>query len=522
MIRLLAVSLVFAQTEAVAPAPEATPEAALSLETAVDLAFQRSKDLESALLSMEAAALAPERLEGAYDWAAFAETGVNRDAAPRTSPFEPETITTLPIVAGLSRLFPAGTFLDVEAGGSWFDTPFPGIGFPDPANPGEVIVIPQLERGVRQHVSVTATHPIWGSTPGKSIRLQQRQIAEEAAAGAAQTAEGLEQLLAGIHRGFWAWVLAVEALENADDAVSSAEEIRQQVVRKMARGIADERDRLRAAAAVQQAVDQRLGAQRAVDQARRMVLDAVGAPGAYGSAEYDLDAEVPERSLDDVVAAAEEASLGLRALENRRESQRYVAALADEAVKPRLSAIARFREDALFPEGNGFDDDVGFTTFLGLRLDKTFGNAQAVVDRRRAQLDLRRIDAEIARTRERIRTAAAEQQAAIASARSRVRAAEELVGIQEARLREEQRNFDIGRAVLRDLIEARQQVTGARFLLDSARVSLRMASEERDILTGEMTRVWRERLLREFPAYRRVLGTGSDIERGSAQEGVEP
>lgn len=511
---LFLVPVVLAQAAVATPAASPAPPPALSMEAAVDLALERSKDLEAALLSMEAAALAPERLEGAYDWAAFAEGGVNRDVAPRTSLFEPEEVTTVPISAGLSRLFPVGTFLDVQSGASYFDTPFPGFRIPDPTSPTGFTEIPQLERGVRQYTSVTATHPLWGSTPGKTIRLQQSQIAETVAAGAAQAAGSLDQVLTGIHRGFWGWVLAVEALENANEAVKAAEQIRDQVIRKLRRGLADERDRLRAAAAVQQAVDQRLAAERVVDGARRALLDVVGAPGEYASAAYDLDAPVPERPLDDVVKNALDASLGLRALENRREAQQIVIALSDERVKPRLSAIARLREDALFPHGDDFDDDLGFTTFLGLRLDKTFGNAGADVDRRQARLELRRIDAEIARTRERIRTAAAEQDAAISSARARVQAAKELVGIQEARLREEQRNFDIGRAVLRDLIETRQQVTLARFLLDAARVSLRMAGEERALLEGELTASWRDRLARDFPAYRSILP--------SAQEGSEP
>lgn len=507
---LLLVPLVLA--EAAAATPAASPSPGLSLEVAVNLAMERSKDLEAALLAMEAATLAPERLDGAYDWAAFAEGGVSRDAAPRTSPFEPETITTVPLSAGLSRLFPVGTFLDVETGASYFDTPFPETGFP----------ISLLESGVRQYTRVTATHPLWGSTPGKTIRLQQTLIAENAAAGAAQAAEGLDQVLTGIHRGFWGWVMAVEALDNANEAVKAAEEIRDQVVRKLRRGLADERDRLRAAAAVQQALDQRLAAEWIVDQARRAFLDVVGAPGAYEFASYDLDAPVPERSLEEVVSAAFEASLGLRALENRRDAQHLVVALSDERVKPRLSAVARLREDALFPRGDDFDDDLGFTTFLGLRFDKTFGNAEANVDRRQARLELRRIDAEIARKRERIRTAAAEQDAAIASARARVLASQELVGIQEARLREEQRNFDIGRAVLRDLIEARQQVTGAKFLLDAARVTLRMAAEERALLAGDLTGKWRDRLARDYPAYRSVLPGAGNHQRGDAQEGIAP
>lgn len=481
---------------AITPGIEASlPEGPLSLDEAVDVALGRAKDLEAALIGLEAAFLAPERLEGAYDWTAFAETGVNRDAAPRTSPFQPKEITTVPLTAGLTRLFPTGTFLDVEAGGSYFNTPFPDLGFP----------IAQIEDGWNQHVSITATHPIWGSTPQGTLRLQQRRLTEEVAAGAAQAAQGLDRVLAGIHRGFWGWAMAVETLENADEAVKAAEEIRDQVTRRARRGLADERDRLRAAAAVQQAVDQRLGAERAVDQARRALLDAIGTPGAFERAEYDLDQPVPEMPVEQVIREADGASLALRALRNRREAQTYVLALSDEQVKPRLSAVGRLREDALFPNGSAFDDDVGFTTFLGLRLDKTFGNTEANVDRRRARLELRRIDAEIARTREQIRTAAAEQQAAIASARARVEAAQELLRIQQARLREEQRNFNIGRSFLRDLIEARQQVTVARFLLDGARVGLRMAGTERALLTGELTGGWRERLARDYPAYRRVL-----------------
>lgn len=184
--------------------------------------------------------------------------------------------------------------------------------------------------------------------------------------------------------------------------------------------------------------------------------------------------------------------------------------MQEEALGSRLFAIGRVGEQALFPngtdsQGDPFDDDFGVVAFGGLRWERNFGESAARTRVRQARIELKRLDADVTRAKERIRTAAAEHLAAIAFAKKRLDAARGLVATQESRLAEEERNFGIGRSPLRDVIEARNALTQARFLEASARVSLQMAATERDLLDGTLTAPWRERLAARAPSYRAIL-----------------
>lgn len=470
---------------------------ALTLPEAVAGALERSADLRSAMLTLESAALAPARFDDAFATQAFAEGGVHRDELPRTSPFQGNQVTSVPVSGGITRLFPNGTLLEATADASWFESPAPSFGgFP----------ISTIESGWTQGATIAARHPVWGVGQQEVLALQRQQATSEIAGVTARTAERLDGVLGDVHRRFWSWALAEEALRNAEEGVRAAEDVRAEVLRKARRGLADERDTLRVAAAVQQARDQALVAERAIDASRRVLLDRIGAAAdEYGGIAYDLEAPVEEVPLGTVVKRAEESSLALRALESAREAQNVTLSIAAAERRGRVFAVGRFREETLFPDGSAFDEDIGYTAYLGVRWERRFGNAAADVSTRQASLELRRIENDIARAKEIIRVAASEHEAAIRSARVRVESAQELVRIQERRQTEERRNFDIGRSFLRDVIEARQQVTAARFQLAAARVALRMAATERELLSGSLTAPWREKLAETNPAYRSVV-----------------
>lgn len=482
--------------------PPAATTTSLSLTQAVEHALARSADVEASLLSLEGAALTPGLFDDTFAWTAFAEGGVNRNNAPSTSGFQGERNTTVPLSAGASRLFPTGTWVDVQAAGSWFDSPFPltipGVSF--------------IESGWTQSLTVTARHPLYGSRPERQIALQRKELEAGIAASGARVADGMEQTLADVHRRFWAWVLAEEAKRAADEAQHATEELRALVLRKLARGLADERDRLRVEAGVQQAADQVLAAARGVDFARRMLLDRIGSPAPSPSVpEYSLDRSISDIDVDEVVSRAEGSSLALRSLHAAKQTQLASIAVADETLGSRVFAIGRLGEHALFPNGTDagtgerFPDDAGVVVFGGLRWERNFGEAAVTTRVRQARIELRRIDAETARAQERIRTAAEEQLAALRSARERAAAAAALLATQTSRLAEEERNFAIGRSQLRDVIEARQQLTQARYLRAASLVTLQMVATERDLLAGSLTAPWRESLARRAPAYRRVL-----------------
>ncbi len=467
----------------------------LTLERAIELALGKSGDLEAALIALESAALSPRRLDVAFAWTAWAEAGLNRDAAPRTTEFQPQTMTTAPASIGMRRLFPFGTAVEAQLAGTYFDAPFPELGIP----------IPVIERGFTQSFTLTATHPLYGSAPQELVALQQQELSHEVQATAARTADSLEQVLGEVHRRFWAWALAKQSLHTANAAVAAAQALRDQTERKSRRGLAEARDRLRAQAALEVALDQKLAVERTLDAARRALLDRIGAPDSFTDASFALDAAVPPLAFRDVVAKAEASSLALRALARQEQARESGRLLAHAQQRARLLAVGKVGEQALFPEGDTFADEVGPVGYLGLRYEVTFGNSDALVRAEQANLDLKRLVAEQARMRERVHTAASEIDAAITSATARAQAARQLLRTQGARYAEEQRNYSIGRTVLRDLIEVQQDVTRAQFLLDAALVSLQMAASERDLLTGEATVRWRQSLGERSPAYRRAV-----------------
>ncbi|MBI3180421.1 MAG: TolC family protein, partial [Deltaproteobacteria bacterium] len=280
-------------------AAEAQP---LTLEQAIDLALRESADLEAALIAIESAALSPGRLDASFAWTAWAEAGVNRDAAPRTTEFQPQTMTTVPASVGVRRLFPFGTSLEAQLAGSYFDAPFPDLGIP----------IPVIERGFTQSFTLSATHPLWGSAAHELVDLQRREVTSDVQAGVARTADTLDQVLGEVHRRFWTWALAKQSLRTADAAVAAAHALREQTERKSRRGLAETRDLLRAQAALEVALDQRLAVERTLDAARRALLDRIGTPDRFTDATYQLDRAVPALPVSEIVARAEATSLALR------------------------------------------------------------------------------------------------------------------------------------------------------------------------------------------------------------------
>jgi outer membrane protein TolC len=252
-------------------------------------------------------------------------------------------------------------------------------------------------------------------------------------------------------------------------------------------------------ASVQQARQQVLQAERTADQSRRALLDLMGvAPDAFERLQYDLDAEVPFRSDDEVVDQATQTSLkmmGYKAQKQALEAGRDAAVLE---MRPALNAVGRVSQAALFPNGDGLDDEFGYTVFGGVRYERTFGDAASQTQLRQAEIDLRRVDSEIARLKQQIRTSAGEHNAAILNAREQIGEARKMLEIAEQRLKTEERNFRIGRIPLRDLIEARNQVTQAGYMLAAARVSLQFAATERKLLDGSMTLPWRGEMLRRM------------------------
>lgn len=502
-----------------APSTAANAAITLSLQAAIDSALERSPDVQAALLGIEGAALSSERLDSAFAWNAFAEAGVNRDEAPRTNPFQSDTIVNVPVVAGFTRLFPQGTTVEVRATASYFDAASPTLDF----GGGGGVRIPIIERGWLSGATVSARHPLYGPRPERQVELQKKEIAATADANGARAAEGTDLLLADVYRRFWAWVLAVEARTVAEEGLKSSKEIRDLVARKRARGLADDRDRLRAEAAVQQAEEQLLTAQGAVGTARRYLLERIGDPGSAAERpDYSLDIPADLPSLDESIARAEAASLALRALRSARMAQAFAAAIAEESLRPRLFALGRLDGQLLLPNGAGLDDDHGTVAFVGLRWERTFGDADAKTRIRQSGIETRRLDAETARARERLRTAVEEHRASIETAKARAAVAAGLVRTQEQRLAEEERNFSFGRAQLRDVIDARQQLTGARYLRAAALVSLSQASSELQLLDGTLTAPWREALARRAPAYRDVLTSPTGTPAPAVREGARP
>lgn len=469
--------------------PKAEQPRTLELNQAVETMFEQSEDLKQAILVVESASLSPYRLAAAYQWQTFAESGVSRDEGPRTSPFEPDTITTVPLTVGASRFFPTGTQVEATVTASYFDAPVDLSSFP----------ISFIQSGWRQGVTLSARHPILGTDRSQQLELQGQQVARQVTATATSVADGVEQGLAGVHRLFWSWALAEEALKTAQEGLAQAEETERIVAGKHRRGLLENRDLLLAQSAVHQVRQQLLGAEQAADGSRRALLELMGAdPDAYDAIAYDLDREVVDVPASEVLQAAIASNLKLQTLDAQKKVADLDVQMAREQLRSRVVAIGRVSQEALFPNGAGFDDDVGYTAFAGVRYEKDFGNADAQIRLRQARIDIRRIESEVLRTKQKLEAASEGHVSSIRNARQRIADAEEMVNVAEERLQTEERNFNIGRIPLRDLIDARNQVTQSKYALAAARVSLQMAATDRDLTSGSLTTSWRKRILAQM------------------------
>ena len=189
----------------------------LTLQQAIGATLSHSKELQSAILRLENQAQNPAALDGALAWSTYAEIGVNQDAAPRTNPFQPETITTVPMTAGVQKLFSSGTSIDASVSLSYFDAPFPSQG----GGP----IFSAIERGYTQNATVRLQHPLWGNSPGRLLKLQREVAEQQRGADALQVAVDLDNMFANVTRLFSKCVLAGESVQTARAAKKFADEV---------------------------------------------------------------------------------------------------------------------------------------------------------------------------------------------------------------------------------------------------------------------------------------------------------
>ena len=191
---------------------------------------------------------------------------------------------------------------------------------------------------------------------------------------------------------------------------------------------------------------------------------------------------IRSKTLGRCVHCVNNAKCNVRALRVERERTRGT-----------LSAIGSVGEEALFPDGP-FESDYGFVLFGGLRYDIGLGKTEADVREAQARLALQEIDVTIENTERILRETTRRLQTIAEHQQQQIKSSVETVNLRKAHLDEEQRNYRIGRSVLKNVVDARTALTRATYAQNSIKVSLLMTASELALLDGRLTETWRQQL----------------------------
>ncbi|MCB9689698.1 MAG: TolC family protein [Alphaproteobacteria bacterium] len=363
----------------------------------------------------------------------------------------------------------------------------------------------QLQDAYRSDVSVSVTQQLL-----KGIRFRYNTQNVVAARNALTAAElTVEQQRQGVlydaASAYWSWVYAVELRDNAQEALSVAEEAlrvgRLQVERGQLAPV--EATRLEAALvqARQAALDTDVSAEQAADKVLLLMGESpdqvvLPATEAGDVPSFDLD---PERAA----AVARESNLDLRVARQQLDTARIQLANSKHATLPTLSATGATgvgsqrcppgTTNADCTVGNTLDaiggllqdDNQPFWT-VGGTFSVPLGNRSAAGQRDQAAADVARAERQLADLERVVDGQVQSQVRVLSSARQRTELADANLRLAEETLKAEEALAAAGRSIQKDVLEARTNVERAKAEAAKARTDYRLAQARLLQLQGQL------------------------------------
>ncbi|MCB9663810.1 MAG: TolC family protein [Alphaproteobacteria bacterium] len=325
-----------------------------------------------------------------------------------------------------------------------------------------------------------------------SFNLQNvRQARERLAAGELDELAARQQAMADAARAYWTWVYLVRLAEIATQSVAIAEEDLRVAREQVATGRLASVEATRAEAAMVQARANELqAAQDAAQAADALLLLTGGEPGEVlvpGS----TPGEAPVLDLEAAraVGVALQESPALRAAQIRVEAARTLHLDRKHATWPSLTANVQGTMSGAITEGItglGFGDFVLPSLSVGAVLSVPLGNRAATGAARRQGEEVRRQEALRDSLTAQLKADVEQQVRVLRTARTKIELADVNVRLARETLAAEQALQEVGRGLLKDVLEARTNLERAQGEAFRARTDYRVALVELERLMGRL------------------------------------
>lgn len=316
-----------------------------------------------------------------------------------------------------------------------------------------------------------------------------------------------QQAIADVARTYWTWVHRVEVARISDEAVAVAEENLRVGEERVSLGQAAPVERTRLEAALVQARTQALDAQNEAGRAADELLVAMGEDPGADLEPASIPGDVPSLELDadSAVEVALKQGFDVGVARARLEQAKLEQSVSKHELWPSLNLTATAGAGTgLFetPEDSGRTVVKAGTTLPVYRILETdqnslnygvrgnfsmpLGNRVAASAARRTAVDVAVAEQVVVDTEASTRIAVHQAVRVLASAKAKVELADVNQRLAEETLAAEEALFDAGRALLKDVLEARRSVDEAKGEAMRARTDFRIALVELMRLQGQL------------------------------------
>ena len=301
-----------------------------------------------------------------------------------------------------------------------------------------------------------------------------------------------QDTLANTAAAYWNWVYLFSIWQIAEDSVDTAEEGLRVGALKVDAGELAPVERTRLEAAVVEARSSALDAQNSAAEAADSLLLLLGdVPGQEIRPATDVG-RVPMLTLDDqrAIDVAVEQSLDLALARAQLEQARFRHANRRHGMLPSLSATAATgvvgQDESLGASLSGmFVNSYPFVNLSGV-FSVPLGNRVARGDRAGALADVQTQEVALQEQERALRAQVKQQLRLLASAWQKMELSDANVRLAEEMLVAEEALFDVGRTILKDVLEARTEVDRTRAEAVRARTDYRQAQVELLRLQGQL------------------------------------
>ncbi len=467
----------------------------LSLDQAVREAIERAPAVQEAVRTLEASDAGVILAHGGFDPQLSVDGGWNRSLSrQRFGQFpDPFRITSDGWDAGmtLSGMAPTGTSatFDMRMRQSTATVSLDGE---DNSVLDQLFGSDQEQKTFQPSFSFSLSQELLKGIRLKSGLAQVRQAKEARTLSALQLDQARQQAIADTSRLYWTWVYRDQVARIERQGVATAEEALRVGQARVDAGRAAPVERTRLQAALVQATVEAITAENEAARARDDLLVTLGRPPGQEVDPSSVPGDVPAVALDLAQATAEARTGSLDVLVALAQVDQARSALADakHAMLPQLTA-------SLNGSLQGFDDTSWADSFVWLEtmlpsvgvrgtLNVPLGNRAATGDKRRAAAELERAEVSAQRVVDQVSVSVAAQVRTLRTARTQVELADANLRLSEETLSAEQARYDAGRALLQDVLEAREQVERTAAEAVRARTDFRVAEVELKRLQGRL------------------------------------